>query len=172
MSGKRRRHRLSKKEYEQLERKEAQRESEARSESEARQERIKVLWDAITSGRTCDQDAKDLADNELVRSLVELAGLQDREIKYLVKFRRDWEEIDAHYPERLKNLSFMSFRAAWEPLFKTLPRKSQRKHGNASKADMPLDRRRCWSNRIRIWRCRRSLSGETLAAAWSARLGL
>ena len=53
MSGKRRRHRLSKKEYEQLERKEAQRESDARSESEARQERIKVLWDAITSGRTC-----------------------------------------------------------------------------------------------------------------------
>jgi hypothetical protein len=44
MSGKRRRRRLSKKEYEQLERKEAQRELDARSESEDRQERIKVRW--------------------------------------------------------------------------------------------------------------------------------
>lgn len=126
MSSKRRRRRLSKTEYEQLERKEAQRELDARSESEDRQERIKALWDAITSGELA-QDAKDLADNELVRSLVELAGLQDREIKYLVEFRRHWEEIDAHYPEQLKNLSFMSFRAAWEPLFATLPEEKPKK---------------------------------------------
>jgi anti-sigma28 factor (negative regulator of flagellin synthesis) len=76
MSSKRRRRRLSKKEYEQLERKEAQRELDARSESEDRQERIKVLWDAITSGELA-QDAKDLADNELVRSLTELAQKQN-----------------------------------------------------------------------------------------------
>ena len=81
MSAKRRR--LSKKEDERQEREIADQKSKARAESQTRQERIKVLWDAITSGELA-QDAKDLADNELVRSLVELAGLQDREIEYPV----------------------------------------------------------------------------------------
>ncbi len=118
MSGKRRRRR-SKKAYEQLERKEAQRKLDARSESEDRQERIKVLWDAITSGELA-RDAKELADSELVRSLVELVELQKREIQYLTQFRRDWEEIHAHYPGQLENLSTASFRAAWQPLFEKL----------------------------------------------------
>jgi hypothetical protein len=95
MSGKRRR-RLSKKEYEQLERKEAELQSDARSESQARQERIKVLWEEITSGEL-SRDAKDLAENELVRSLVDLVQLQKLEIKYLVQFRDDWEWIRRYF---------------------------------------------------------------------------
>jgi len=119
MSGKRRRRRLSKKEYEQLERKEAELESDARSESEDRQERIKVLWDAITSGELA-QDAKDLADNELIRSLTELAQKQKCEIEYLGKFRRELELIRAYYPEKLDNLSSASVFAALQPLIEKL----------------------------------------------------
>ena len=112
---KRKHRRLSKKEYEQLERKEAQLESEARSESEDRQERIKVLWDAITSGELA-QGAKDLANNELIRSLTELAQKQKCEIEYLGKFRRELELIRAYYPEKLDNLSSASVFAVLQPL--------------------------------------------------------
>jgi anti-sigma28 factor (negative regulator of flagellin synthesis) len=122
MSVKRRRRRLSEKEYEQLERKETQLESDARSESEDRQERIKILWDAITSGELA-QDAKDLADNELIRSLTELAQKQKCEIEYLGKFRRDWERIHAHYPEKLEQLDGAILVAELRPLLATLPKR-------------------------------------------------
>ena len=39
-----------------------------------------------------------------MRELVELAGLQDREIKYLTQFRRDWERIRVRYHEKLEHL--------------------------------------------------------------------
>jgi hypothetical protein len=106
---------VKKKEREWLKRVIAGGESQARRESEARQERIKVLWHAITSGDLA-RDAKDLAENELVRSLVELVHLQKLEIEYLTRFRRDWERILAYYPEHLRKLSFESKMAERQPL--------------------------------------------------------
>ena len=145
MSGKRRRQRLSKKEYEQLERKEAQRESDARSESEDRQETIKARWGLkeqdlkaktykerkLNEQKLKEQKLKkllkcikDLAENDELADqlgeLVELVGLQDREIDYLTQFRRDWERIDAHYSDRLENLSSMSLFAELRPLTEKL----------------------------------------------------
>jgi hypothetical protein len=73
MSGKRRRRRLSKKEYEQLERKEAQLESDARSESEYRQERIKTLW----SPEEQDLKAKTYKERKLNEQKAEGAKTQE-----------------------------------------------------------------------------------------------
>jgi hypothetical protein len=42
---------------------------------------------------------------ELVDWLTELACLQDREIEYLMQFRRDWEQIRRSNPEKLQDLS-------------------------------------------------------------------
>jgi hypothetical protein len=108
---------VSKKKSERLRREIAERKAKDREESEKRQERIKVLWREITSGELA-RDAKDLADNELVRSLVELAQLQKLQIGYLAKFRRDWEQILAYYPEQLKNLYSASLMKAVQPLIK------------------------------------------------------
>jgi hypothetical protein len=105
---KRKRRRLSKKKHEQLEREEAEKESKVRSESEKRQERIKVLWQELQSGHLPKETDKELAETELVHSLVELVHLQRLEIQYLTQFRRHWEEIHAHYPEQLENLSSAS----------------------------------------------------------------
>jgi anti-sigma28 factor (negative regulator of flagellin synthesis) len=76
----RRRKFLNKKERERLKQRIAAEESKARAGSQARQERIKVLWDAITPGELA-RDAKDLADNELVRSLIEIVQRQKSEIE-------------------------------------------------------------------------------------------
>ena len=135
MSGKRRWRRSKKadREFERQERKIAEHEANARSESEERHERIKVLWGLkeqdlkakpykerkLNEQKLKEQKLKkllkcirDLAENDELADqlgeLVELAGLQDREIGYLTQFRRDWERIDAHYPDRLENLSSMS----------------------------------------------------------------
>jgi hypothetical protein len=47
--------------------------------------------------------------------LIDLARLQDREIEYLMQFRRDWERIRHYYPEKLEDLSVASLRAKWPP---------------------------------------------------------
>jgi hypothetical protein len=147
MSGKRRRRRSKKadREFERLEREKAEKESKARSESEKRQETIRVRWGLkeqdlkaktykerkLNEQKLKEQKLKkllncikDLAENDELTDelaeLVELAGLQDREIEYLTQFRRDWEEIHAHYPEQLENLRIASFRAWWEPLIEKL----------------------------------------------------
>jgi hypothetical protein len=144
MSGKRRRRRLSKKEYEQLERKEAQRELDARSESEDRQERIKLLWGLEEQERKLNEQKlkeqklkkllkciRDLAENDELADqlveLVELAGLQDREIGYLTQFRRELERIRAYYPEKLENLSSASVFAEMKPLIEALSAKEKPK---------------------------------------------
>jgi hypothetical protein len=131
---KRKRRRLSKKKLEQLEREEAEKESKARSESEDRQEEIKVLWGLAEQqlGTAKNPKERKLKEKQLkakkltqllksvedltgnddlvdpVRELIRLAALQDREIEYLMQFRRDWERIDAHYPDQLENLSSAS----------------------------------------------------------------
>lgn len=116
---KRKRRSYSKKKLERLEREIADRESKAPAESQARQERIKVLWDAIASGELA-QDAKDLADYELVLSLTELAQKQKCEIGYLAQFRRELERIRAYDPEKLKHLSSASLFAELQPLIEKL----------------------------------------------------
>jgi hypothetical protein len=129
-----RKKRWNKNDVERIRRFFAEIESEARSQSEKRQERIKLLWDLDEQqlkGAKKPQDIeqqlkkqklkkllnciKDLADNnaladqvgELV-DLVELAGLQDREIKYLAPFRRELERIRDYDPKQLENLSTAS----------------------------------------------------------------
>ena len=105
---------VSKKDFVRLRREAADWESKARAESQARQERIKVLWGAITSGELA-QDTKDLADKELVRSLIELVQLQKSEIEHLTEFRRELERIRDYDPEQLKNLSTASGIAVLQP---------------------------------------------------------
>ena len=123
MSAKRRR--LSKKEDERLEREIANQKSKARAESQARQERIRVLWDEIRSGRLTPKEkevARELAENELVRSLTELADKQQREIKYLAQFRRDWDRIQAYYPQKLEQLSVAILIPDMRSLLAALPK--------------------------------------------------
>ena len=92
------------------------------------------MWDAIASGELA-QDAKDLADYELVLSLTELAQKQKCEIGYLTQFRRELERIRAYDPEKLKHLSSASLFAELQPLIEKLsaeenPKKAwERKRG-------------------------------------------
>jgi hypothetical protein len=53
---------------------------------------------------------------KLVGEVVDLAHLQDREIDYLMQFRRDLERIRAYYPEKVENLSSASLFAEMQPL--------------------------------------------------------
>jgi hypothetical protein len=120
----------AKKEFERRERELAEEKAKGRSDSEDRQEKIKVLWgldeQQIRAAKNPKErklkeqklkaqklqqllkSVEDLAGNhdlvDRVSELIELAGSQDREIEYLMKFRRDWEQIEAHYPDRLENL--------------------------------------------------------------------
>jgi hypothetical protein len=96
--------RFSKKELERRNRELKKQESKARAESEDRQERIRVLWDAIMSGELA-RDAKDLAENELVRSLIELVGLQKHKIEYLGPFWQLVQKISKRFPSEWRNLS-------------------------------------------------------------------
>jgi hypothetical protein len=65
----------------------------------------------------------ELADQ--LGELVELAGLQDREIDYLTQFRRELERIRAYYPEKLENLSSASVFAEMKPLIEALSAKKE-----------------------------------------------
>src|SRR5215475_2162653 len=120
----------AKKESERRERELAEKKAKDRSDSEHRQEEIKVLWslDDEQPRTTKNLKARELKRKQLkaqklkqllrsvedltghddivdqVRELVRLVALQDREIEYLMRFRRDWEEIEAHYPGQLENL--------------------------------------------------------------------
>ncbi len=131
---------MNKKERERYERERADRESKARAESEDRQEKIKVLWglkeqdpkaksykERLNEQKLKEQKLKkllncikDLAKNDeladQLAELVELAGLQHREIDYLARFRRDWERILDYYPEQLEDLLTASNFAAVQPL--------------------------------------------------------
>jgi hypothetical protein len=136
---------VNKKKREQLKREVADRESKARAESEARQETIKVLWGVkkqdlkaktpkerkLNEQKLKEQKLKrllncikDLAENDELADqlveLVELAGLQDREIDYLEQFRDELEQVRAHYPEQLENLSSASLMARVQPLIEKL----------------------------------------------------
>jgi hypothetical protein len=130
---------VNKKRFEQLKREIADREIRARRESEERQEEIKELWGLKKQDRPLkEKEFKELKKRKLkellksvrdvtenddlingVDDLVKLVGLQDREIDYLTKFRRDWERIRSRYPEELENLSFLIFRAEVERLIQT-----------------------------------------------------
>jgi hypothetical protein len=136
---------VNKKERERLKREIEKREEKAPSESEHRQERIKVLWDLdehrpktakdpkkkkIKGQELKAQKLKQLLDSirekvedehlaDRLRDLVELAGLQDREIEYLMEVRRDWERIHVYYPDQLENLHGASIHAEAEEFFKS-----------------------------------------------------
>ena len=139
MSGKRKRRWWSKKaekEHERLRKEIADKKEKARSESEDRQQKIKVLWGlkkqdlkskTYKERKENEQElkalklkgvldsVKKLTDSghviDAIGELVELALLEDREIEFLAQFRRDWEQIEARYPELLDNLWFNSFMA-------------------------------------------------------------
>ena len=136
-----RKRRRSKKYYERLERELAEEKAKDRADSENRQERIKVLWDLDELRRNASKNPKNgkLTERKLkkqklkgllesisdstgnkdleaqITELIELAGLQDREIEYLMQFRRHWEEIEAHYPERLEDLLAASLFPIFRP---------------------------------------------------------
>jgi hypothetical protein len=115
----------------------AAQESKARADSQARQERIKVLWDEIRAELA--RDAKELADDELdrslielvqadpelVRSLMELVSLHKGEIEYLTQFRRKWEQILAYDREGLENLYNKSRQALVQPAINKLTKEEK-----------------------------------------------
>jgi hypothetical protein len=111
----------------------------------ARQERIKLLWELpdltaesfkerkLKEQRLKAQKLKKLLDSvrnliadliepekrdliDRVSELVELVGLQDREIEYLTQFRRELERIRDYYPEQLLSLSSASLAAELQPV--------------------------------------------------------
>jgi hypothetical protein len=102
MSGKRKR--LSKKECKRLKRERAEEEAKTRSESEYRQGRIKVLWQQLQSGDLAKVTDKELAETELVRSLVELVALQRDEIEYMRPGHELCEWAKTHTPNELAAL--------------------------------------------------------------------
>jgi hypothetical protein len=121
MSGKRRsRTKKAEKDHERVEREQTEKESKARSESEKRQERIKILWQEIQSGDLVSETDKELAETELVRSLVELVDLQRREIEYLMQFRHNWERIQAYDSRQLDDLLDASLFVPLRPLIEKL----------------------------------------------------
>jgi hypothetical protein len=110
----------AKTEHERLKQEIADRKTKARSESEDRRENIKRLSKEC-KGLPRRRDFDELLDeleklnnkfgsslSDRIRSLHQLAELQDREIEYLTQFRRDWEQIEAHYPGLLENLRTQS----------------------------------------------------------------
>jgi hypothetical protein len=107
-------------EHERLKREKAEKRAEARRESDDRQETIKVLskeCEGLPKRRDFNElldELEKLADtygsslSDRLRSLHQLAELQDREIEYLTQFRRDWERIQAYYSEQLETLNTQS----------------------------------------------------------------
>ena len=67
------------------------------------------------------ESVKDSTDNrnlvDRISELIELVGLQDREIDYLMQFRRDWGQIEALYPDRLEGLLTASLFPIFRPGF-------------------------------------------------------
>jgi hypothetical protein len=142
----RKRRRWSKKyekESERLERELAEEKAKDRADSEHRHEQIKVLWDLNEQQLSASKNPKDrkLTEQKLkqrklkdlptsirestenddlvdrISELIELVLLQDLEIEYLMKFRRDCEQIEAHYPDRLEDLYIASLLPIFRPGF-------------------------------------------------------
>jgi hypothetical protein len=136
---------MNKKKRERLKRKRAEWEAEGRGESKVRQEKIKVLWDLdetqlkaaknpterkIKEQELKAQKLKQLLDGvresakddglvDSISDLVELAGLQDREIEYLKEDQREMEQMREHCPSELQALLSKSAAAELEKLVKT-----------------------------------------------------
>ena len=148
--------------HERLKREIAEHKEKARSESEDRRKGIKALWDLDEQQlkaaknpkerKLKEQELKAKKFKELVRSvrdstgnddlvdrvseLIELAGLQDREIEYLTRFRRDWERIQAYDPDLLESLSFQSLFAQLRPFTdKLLPEEKPKKAWQRKRGD-------------------------------------
>ena len=98
---KRKRRRLSKKEYVRLLRQRAEEEAEAQTESADRQERIKILWQELQ--KKSDR-AKELAKDDLGGTLLELIGLQRDEINYMRPGHELCERAKTHAPDELAAL--------------------------------------------------------------------
>src|SRR5947207_7267086 len=144
MSHKRRWRRSKKadREFERLGQQIAEHKEKAQIESSDRRERIKALWDLdeqqlraaknSNERKLKEQELKAKKLKELLKSvrdstenddlvdrvseLIELAGLQDREIQYLTKFRQGWELIEALKPGLLSNLYSESLIAGMLPI--------------------------------------------------------
>lgn len=113
--------------------------AETYKERKLKEQRLKAqkLREVLNSLRNLTADLskrekRDLLDG--VGELVDLATLQDREIEYLTQFRRELEQIRAHYPAELENLSTASLMAEMLPathlLSKEKPKKAwERKRG-------------------------------------------
>jgi hypothetical protein len=121
-------------EHERQEREIAEHKRNARSESEDRRENIKRLSKeciGLPKRRDFDElldELEKLTDkygslSDRLRSLHQLAELQDREIEYLTQFRRDWELIEAHYSKELENLYSASLMALMQQASPYLPKR-------------------------------------------------
>lgn len=124
---------MNKKEIERSARERVASDTKAHADSKDRQERIRVLWNLgkRQSGeietnpkaqklRKFLKCASELTNGDDLVELVELVGLQDREIEYLTQFRHRWERIDAHYPTELENLESRAFFAEVKPLIEKM----------------------------------------------------
>src|SRR5262249_11452441 len=115
-----------------------------RADSENRHEDITVRWDLDEQKLNASKNPKDrkLTEQKLKRQKLDdllesvkdstdncnlvdriselIVGLQDREIDYLMQFRRDWEQIEAYYPDQLDDLHGTSVLAELQLLPKQL----------------------------------------------------
>jgi hypothetical protein len=97
---------VNKKEVERIRQEHAERESKARSESEHRQERISVLWKELRQEFKQSPDSiKELAKDELGKTLLELLNLQRCEIEHLRAFCQLVQQIRNRFPIEWKKLS-------------------------------------------------------------------
>jgi len=76
-----------------------------------KKQKLKEILDSVRNlaADLIEPEKGDLIDR--VNELVELVGLQDREIEYLTEFERKWEQILAYDREGLENLEIKSWRA-------------------------------------------------------------
>jgi hypothetical protein len=93
------RKRLTEKEWQRRERQRAEEQTKSRSESESRQQRIKVLRQELPN--LAKKTDKELAETELVRSLVELVHKQDLEINYMRPDHELCKWAETHAPDDL-----------------------------------------------------------------------
>jgi len=101
-------------------------------EQRLKAQKLKKLLDSVRN-LTADligPEKRDLILRDLidrVSELVELVGLQDREIDYLTQFRRELERIRDYYPEQLQYLSSASLAAELQPVIAKRERKRKPK---------------------------------------------
>jgi hypothetical protein len=104
---------VNKKKLERLRRESARREAKARSESEHRQGTIKVRLQEL---KDAPNGVKELAKDELGKTLCDLVALQILEIDYLMPFCQLVQKIGERFPSKWQKLDFANASAEFKEI--------------------------------------------------------